>query len=347
MHKLTVSLVTWNGGKYLPQCFESLLNQTFQDFSLVVLDNGSKDNSVEVIRQFADKFPGRFEFISKPENIGFARGHNLIMAANRAPYIMLLNQDIMLERQYFERCLEFLDQRPKIGAVSGKILKWIFPSVEAENGGLNKSQKSNIIDSLGLKIFRSQRVIERCVAQIDNGQFEANEEVFGVSGTVPIYRQAALDSVKFENEYFDEDFFSYKEDVDLSYRLRWAGWDIWLVAGAVAYHDRTASAHEELNLSEKISHRKKKSRLVNYNSYKNQWYLLIKNLSGANLLLNWPWIAAYELQKFIYALFFETSTLGSLGEVFRKLKRMGAKRKMILKNTKVPNKDVAKWFASK
>jgi GT2 family glycosyltransferase len=96
--------------------------------------------------------------------------------------------------------------------------------------------------------------------------------------------------VKFENEFFDEDFFSYKEDVDLSYRLRWAGWQIWVVGGAVAYHDRNASSNEDLSLNEKVTHRKKKSKMVNYNSYKNQWYLLIKNLTWQNCLLNLPWV---------------------------------------------------------
>ena len=202
-YKLTVGLVVWNGGKYLPYCLDSLLKQSFQDFFLLIVDNGSADNSVEIIEQYVDTFPDRIRFVKNKENVGFAKGHNQVIHWSDSKYNMFLNQDIMLEPGYLEECVKKLDSDDEIASVSGKILKWNF----IYDGGVVRSEKTNTIDSLGLRITKSQKVIEQHVGEMDEG-YDNDIEVFGVSGTVPIFRRSALEVVRFENEYLDEDFFS-------------------------------------------------------------------------------------------------------------------------------------------
>lgn len=352
MPKLTISLVTYNGAKYLPYCLESVLGQTFQDFRLVVLDNASKDDSVQIIEGFADKFQGRFELIKKDVNVGFAKGHNEVMGQTQTEYIFLLNQDIMLEPDYLEECVKLMERNPVAGAVSGKILKWDFLPPEAQNPGLNKSRKTNIIDSLGLEIFRSQKVIERFVGETDREEFSRDVQVFGVSGTVPIYRKSALESVAINGiatpteagKYFDESFFMYKEDVDLAYRLQWGGWQAWVAGKTAAFHDRSAKSMEGVPLGQQFRYRRTKPKFINYHSYKNHLSLLIKNLSGVNFLRCLPWLAAYELKKFFYFLIFEPATLKSLAELRRRLPELRRQRGQILDAAKSSDREIARWF---
>ena len=89
-------------------------------------------------------------------------------------------------------------------------------------------------------IRRDRRVFDRGENERDEGQFDRDEEVFGVSGAALVARREALESVELDGQYLDESFHMYKEDVDLCWRLRLAGWECWYVAGAVAYHARTS-----------------------------------------------------------------------------------------------------------
>ena len=319
MPKVSVNLVTWNGERFIEDCLFSVLAQTFTDFSIVIIDNGSTDRTVELINE---RFP-HLKVVQHKNNLGFAKAHNQAIHWSRSEYVICLNQDVILEPDFLARLVEFMDAHPEAGSVTGKIFRW------------QDKEKTRYIDSLGLAIQRNYRVSDIAAGKVDEGQFDRPSQVFGASGCVPFYRRSALETVMFSNEYFDESFFSYKEDIDLAHRLFSAGWAAWFVPAAVAYHSRTIGAKPgRQNLKQLYAERRRRNRRANYWSYRNHWYFILKNLPK----FNWHFLApvlGYEMGKFLFTLFFETANLRAFIDLLSHRRELASKRAFILKNRKV------------
>jgi GT2 family glycosyltransferase len=324
---VTISLLTWNGEKYLPWLLKSLSEQSFVDWELLVLDNASTDKSVSIIREHYPKA----RVINKKQNVGFAKGHNLLINWSDSDYVLVLNQDVILEKNYLRELVDFLENNKSAGSCAGKLMYWDF-----ENG-----VKSKIIDSYGLRINKKREVIDNY-----QGQQEIkidDQQVFGLSATATLYRRKALDIIAGEPkdnhlEYFDEDFFAYKEDIDLAWRLRLFAWENWLISSTKAYHDRSVSKGE--NIKESRKHRG----LANKLSYRNHLMLLYKNSFYKNLFKDFFAIKWYEFKKIIYLLFFERSTLLGIKEYLANIPKLAKKRKYIMKHRKINADDMYKWF---
>ncbi len=325
--KLTVSLLTWNGARYLPMLLNSLHDQTFKDWELLVLDNASYDNSVAVVEEY---FP-QATIIKQKQNLGFAKGHNLLIKWSKSDYVLVLNQDVILDPGYLQVLVKFLDQHSEVASVSGKILYWDF----------EEHKKTNIIDSLGLKINRQREVKD--IGQGEEDREVPQQAVFGLSAVATLYRRQALESIKWvrghnESEYFDEDFFAYKEDIDLAWRLLLAGWENHLDPKTAAYHHRSLSGQQSLK------QRRQYRGLANKMSYRNHFCLLYKNSFCRN---NWKDLGPifwYEIKKFIYLLIFEPRTLAGLGEFIKLLPTMTRKKRFIHKYSRLKADEVYQWF---
>lgn len=336
--KLSISLVAHNGERYLPFCLKSVLEQTFKDYELLIIDNGSTDGTVKLLKE---EYP-QIKAVEHPENIGFARAHNQAIAWTKSDYLMLLNQDVILRHNYLENLISFLDQNPDVAAISGKIFSWDF----------KKNVQTNIIDSLGLKILKSHRVVEIAQGELDKGQFNEPKEVFGVSGAAPVYRRFSLEQIKVRasgglkrDEYFDEDFFSYKEDVDLAFRLRLAGFKSIYLPTAVAYHDRSVKGKRDLSDKATRISREEKDKMVKIYSYKNHLLMLIKNEFKRNFIKYFFPIIWFEFKKLIYIFFFERATLKGLKMFFKQKKKILQKRRYIVENIrKVGPEELGKWY---
>jgi len=324
---VTVSLLTWNGAEYIPWFIKSLQEQTFTDWELLVLDNASADRSVEVLREH---YP-QARVIQQKKNVGFAKGHNLLINWSDSDYILVVNQDVILEEDYLEKVVSFLEKNQKAGSAAGKIMYWDF----------REGLKSKRIDSFGLSIDRKRQVVDSYQGKDDFSL--DNTQVFGLSGAVVVYRRKALDTIATQTkdshlEYFDESFFAYKEDVDLAWRLRLAGWENWLVTKTKAYHHRTVSGLESAR-----QHRKERG-MANKLSYRNHLMTLYKNSFYKNLFRDFWQIKWYEFKKFIYLLFFERSTLLGLKEYLQAWPKLMKKRKFIMKHRQINADDIYKWF---
>lgn len=326
--KVAISLVTWNGEKYLEALMASIFAQTFKDFEILVIENGSSDGSVAFLEE---NYP-QIRLIKNQKNLGFAKGHNIGINETKSDYVLILNQDVILEPDFLFQLVEFMDKHKRAGLVGGKLLK------------LKEKEKTKIIDSVGQKIFKTQQIIELGAGEEDNGQFNKTCQIFGSSATAAFYRRLALEEIKIQNEYFDEDFFSYKEDVDLNYRLRLYGWEIWYLPPAIAYHQRSAvGAKQGINFKT-FAYRREKNEFINFHSYKNHWFVLIKNLTCYNFFWLFPHIFIYESAKFLYILFFEPKTLKAIPEIFKKINKMFEKRKIIMSRKKISNQELFGWF---
>jgi len=316
-----VSLVTYNGKKYLPFCLESLFNQSYQDWHLFVLDNGSRDETLSVIKNIIQDRANVTVLPPQPTNIGFAAGHNSIIKQADSAYVLLLNQDIIMAPDYLEKLVIFLDGHPRAGAIAGLLLRW-----EVARGTAQLSERSdNVIDSAGLRVRPRLQVVEQGSGEADRGQYNATEEVFGVSGALPLLRRQALA----EAGVFDERFFSYKEDVDLAFRLQHAGWQSFRVGSARAWHERGVGAPVVLGRGETARRRRLKTPRANYLSYRNHWYILIKDVALSDWWRYGIVVLWYEVQKLAYLVMFEQKTLYAWVEIVQALPKLLKKRRII------------------
>ncbi len=346
--KLTVHLVAWNGAKYIPYLLASLRAQTFKDWELVVLDNNSTDSTAELIANELQNWSGPKQFIKNTVNNGFAGGHNQLYAATNSEYFLLLNQDLYLAPDCIEKLISIIEADEKLAVVSPRLMKWNF--IEIEKSSLEKSSLekslSNTVDSMGLKVFRNRRVVE-----IGGGEEWQKAEaqvlgVFGVSGTMPLFRRNAIKAVEFSpTEFFDGSYFMYKEDVDLAFRLQSAGFAAAVVTGAIAYHDRTASGPRELSDMAAGKNKQNQSQMIKYHSVKNQLLTVYKNEYWQNLILDFPFVLWYEFKKWVWYLLFDWRVLTSHQEIWCLRKEMKTKRLLIKKTRKVSWKELRKWWA--
>lgn len=360
--KLSVNLVIWNGAKYIPYLFESLRNQTLSvkgrsvsrgDWQLVILDNASTDESLDIIENELKDFPVETEVIKGEENLGFAGGHNFLSLepnVQNSEYILLLNQDMYLEKDCIERLVEFMDKNRNAAVVSPRLMKWDFDLLQKSSDSNVQASLTNKIDSLGLRVLKNRRVLEKYTGkewstirpkiEMSFRTEDNAKEVFGVSGALPMFRKEIIDEVG----WFDKSFRSYKEDVDLAYRLRSEGYQAYVLLDAVAYHDRSAQGLEKVSDKVIVENKRKQSDQVKYNSYKNHLITLYKNEYLQNFVLDSLWIKWYECKKFWYYLLFDRKVLGGLREIWSMRRDLKAKRREIKRRRRVGYKEIRKWI---
>lgn len=322
MSKVALVQVPYNTQRFMPIVYPPLFQQTYADIEVTTVFSGNEDKGIEYLQEH---FP-QVKIINPGYNIGFAKGHNDMFASIDADFFQLINPDLVITPNFVEEMLKpFAD--PKVGAVSGKILRYDF----------EKNQPTNQIDTTGVVIARSGRGRDRGQHEIDQGQYDDQTDLIAASGAAVMYRKAALEDVKYHRpdgriEYFDEDMHSYWEDVDLAWRMVNSGWKIKYNPQAVAFHGRAAgsSSGGYKKVFSFISHHKKISPWIRQLNYKNHIFLFLKNSP------RWYWqFFVRELAYQIYVLIFETSTLKILPTLFKQLPRMWAKRKYIQQHRKI------------
>jgi len=328
MKKVSINLVTWNGARYVIDCLESIFGQTLTDYGVLIIDNNSTDDTVDIIME---KYP-HLKVVQHRENFGFSKAHNQAIHWSKSEYVVVLNQDVVLEPDFLEKMVGVMDSNDRIGSATGKILR------------LQDNSKTKYIDSVGLQVYKNHKFAEVGAGEQDESQYDAVEEVFGVSGACPMYRRDALESVKMDNQFFDESFgMVYKEDVDLAYRLRYKGWLSYKVPMAGAYHDRTTGVSTKEKNKSIIKSRRLRSRFVNFQSYRNHLYVVAKNLPAFNFKYFWP-VFWYELFKFLYVLVFETRNVKAMSQVIKNRKMLKEKRNEILGGKVIQLSDLDKWY---
>jgi GT2 family glycosyltransferase len=183
-------------------------------------------------------------------------------------------------------------------------------------------------------MYREQRHLDRGADQPDSGQFESFEEVFGPSGAAAMYRRSALDDTAIGGQYFDEDFFAYREDADLAWRCRLLGWTSIYVPAAVALHGRRVTPERRGQLP----------RLINYHSVKNRFLLRINNMTPSLYRRDfWP-ILIRDLQVLGYVFIREWTSIPALFWLLREFPRLMRKRARIQSRICIDPKEIEKWF---
>ncbi len=245
--KTNVALVipNWNGKTQLVDCLSSLKIQS-AEAKVVVVDNGSTDGSIEIVQQ---KFP-EVSLVCLDKNYGFAGGVNrgIESVVNDVEYVALLNNDAIVDRDWLKYLMSAIKERPGIGIVTGKLMR----------------DDKKHIDSTGEFVRISGMPYPRGRDEIDEGQYEKAEYVFAATGGASLYRTEMLKKIGL----FDESFFAYFEDVDISFRAQLAGWKVWYEPRALAYHHIGSTSS-------------KLGSFTRYHSVKNFILLYNKNMPGS------------------------------------------------------------------
>ncbi len=332
MVKVTLVQVVYNHRRFIPKVYEAIFAQTYTDFDVVAVIAGNDDGGKEYI---TEHFP-QVKIIDPGYNIGFAKGHNLVFSQSNSDFFQLVNPDLIMAPTYIEHMLKVFEES-HVGAATGKLLRFDF----------DKNEPTNIIDTTGVVLYKTGRGRDRGQHEVDQGQYDNQMDLIALSGAGAMYRRAALEAIKYQREdgaveYFDEDFHSYWEDVDLSWRMVNAGFSCRYVPDAVAYHGRGAGSSKQgyKNVWAFVRHHQKISPWVRRLNFKNHILLYFKNSPK----LYWKFFAR-EFFMLGYITVFEIRTLGILPELFRQLPSMLKKRTFIQEHRKISIADMEKLFA--
>jgi GT2 family glycosyltransferase len=271
---VAVIVVAWNSARYLPDCLGSLRGLERPPAEVVVVDNGSSDDSERLVRErFSEA-----RWLPCGENVGFCRANNRGIGATESPFVLVLNPDTRLDPAFLERLLPaFAD--PAVGVVAGKLMRF----------------DGRRLDSCGQMLARSRQPRDRGYGQVDDGRFDRDGEVFGACGAAALYRREMLRGIDDgEHEYFDESFFAFYEDLDLAWRARRAGWKAVYRHRALGFHARGGSAERQGGL-QRLAALLGRRPEIRFHIVKNRYLTILRNDTPGGYLAALPFIWGRDL----------------------------------------------------
>lgn len=310
----TLVVLTYDGRELLDATLPSVVAQaeSCAGTSVLVVDNGSGDGSAERVRA---QWP-QVRLLELPRNVGVAAALNRGLERVQTEFVALLNNDVELAPGWLESLLEALRGHPEAVAASGKLLRY---------------HDRELLDAAGDVLLRSSAVINRGAGELDRGQYDRAEAVFGACAGATLYRRSAFDAVGL----FDEAYFAYLEDVDWSMRAQLAGLGARYEPAAVAFHMGGATTRRRRSLYLRLQRR-------------NQLLLVAKTFPAAALARH-GWRIALTLLLSLAASARDgvlSDHLGGWGDAARMLPGALRRRRAIQRARRVPVRDVERLMAA-
>jgi len=309
MHsKVSIVLLNWNGWEETVECLNSLSKINYPNFNVLIVDNGSNDDSVVQIKNYLSINNGKFQkvnLIENKKNYGFAEGNNIgikLVIQSSPDYVLLLNNDTTVDKNFLYELVKVAEENHSVGSVQSLLLK---------PGG-------TIIDSMG------QELTTWSARDIGIGKkynnLDEDIEIFGACVAAALYRTDVLVKAGF----LDSDFFAIYEDVDLSWKIRLAGFKSFLAAKSIVYHKRNISKDvSEINLDWI------KNDLKRYHLTKNMLILAIR-YHPSSFLLNPKYVIKFILT--LLGCVYYSLRLGKIRKTFKILKKNFRVRKNLSHN---------------
>src|SRR5580698_1124778 len=319
---VSVTVVTYNSGRFIKRCLESVLEQKYGSLEVVVIDNASTDGTVDILEQFAD----RCRIYYNDENVGFAAAQNQAIGLSRGDWVLTLNPDVLLLKNFIQALLDAGNADPKAGSVCGKLLT-ISPSFDLP--------EKELVDSTGIYFTPALRHLDRGSQEVDNGHYLNFEYVFGATAAAALYRREMIDDISIAGEFFDPDFFVYREDADVAWRAQLMGWRCLYTPLARGYHVRAVLPGNRRALPPEI----------NMHSVKNRFLMRIKNMTPDLYRRNWVSITSRDLVVVCACLVREHSSLRAFWFLGKHLKSVLAKRKEIMRRRTAKDDYISSWFS--
>ncbi len=242
MKKVTLGVILY-GEKYLREVIPTLLAQDYPGLELVLRDQ--EEGEHRAYKWLKKEMPEAFEKakITKEKNLWHSGGHNAMMAESKADYYICASNDMLYPEDFVSRMMVAMEENEQFSLAGCKIRQWDF----------ERRVKSEILDSMGIKVTKYQHFKDIGQGEKDQGQYDKLCEVFGISGALMVLRLKDLGKIAEEGKYFDENI-HYKNDVDLCYRMQRAGLKAMVVPEVVVYHDRQlAEDHEKSDWAKESS----------------------------------------------------------------------------------------------
>ena len=254
MPNLSVVIPSWDGLNLLKVCLSSLTKQTYKDFEIIVVDNGSLDGTGDFLNQ---KYP-TVKVIQLDRNYGYAKAANLGIKSSSGAYILLLNNDTKVDKNCLSYLVKAAGGHQECGMVAAKMLSLTNPKIIYGAGGY--------IDAVGHANTIGW-------GKLDGVEFNQAKKVFLVSGGGGLFKRKLFDEVGL----FDEDFFAYFEDVDLCFRAQLRGFTAWYEPKAIIYHIHKATSGRNRGFTE-------------YLQFRNMTQMIIKNFPKELLMEDYNWL---------------------------------------------------------
>lgn len=340
---VSIGIVSFKDKHYLEHTLPTIINQSYPNTEITICDNDPENSNLQEWLSY--NYP-TIKYTTIGQNPGFAKAHNHLFELSKGTYYLCLNSDIWLSPNYVQELYSLITQNPKTAVISPKLLQWQnFPNSPEQI-------KANTIDTLAFQPFKNHHFTELGGGQLDSVFPDQSTsiqisraqqasptspfEIWGGSGASPLLRASALKEVGF----FEPSFFMYKEDVDLMYRLKWAGYKAFCQPTAVGWHDR--SVFKPKNLLSNILERRKRPLFIKQNSFQNHILLIYKNWSN-QYSLQTKLKTLFELIKInIYYLIFDPIVLKSYVTIFKLLPDFRQKRQQLIK--RISAKEMESWF---
>jgi GT2 family glycosyltransferase len=288
----------------------------------VVVDNASTDNTCNALAEFR----GRIRLIRNQRNLGFAAAQNQAIRQSSAPWVLALNPDVLLAQGFLQELLEAAKLDPQAGTLCGKLLS-IGPGF--------RPLPEPTIDSTGIYFTPAMRHFDRGYHEPDEGRYETAEYVFGATAAAALYRREMIEDISLAGDFFDPDFFTYREDADVAWRAQLLGWRCIYAPAAVAHHVRTVSPQN----------RKSIPPVLNMHSVKNRFLLRVNNLTPGIWRRYWLPMLWRDLVVIGGCLLAEPASLPAFWNFARCLSRSRQRRRLIMSRRTVSDDVLAEWFS--
>lgn len=319
---VSITIVTYNSGRFIKRCLESVLDQRYAAKEIIVVDNASTDGTIDILEQFSD----RCRIILNEENVGFAAAQNQAILLARGDWVLTLNPDVLLLPDFIEALVAAGNIDPKVGTVCGKLL--------AIRATFDFHEKP-LVDSTGIYFTPMLRHLDRGSQEVDNGHFTKLEYVFGATAAAALYRAEMIRDIAVDGEFFDHDFFVYREDADVAWRSQLAGWKCLYTPMARGYHVRNVLPGNRRALPAEI----------NMHSVKNRFLMRIKNIS-LPMYRRFFWSILWrDLVVIACCLLWEHSSLKAFVFLVRNWSSSMRKRKEIMRRKRVSDRYIESWFS--
>src|SRR5579884_945587 len=302
-----VTIVTYNSRDYLEPCLRSVFRQNYHPLEVVVVDNASLDGT----RPLLSRYENRIRVKYNNHNLGFAAAQNQAIRMSRSDWVLVLNPDVVLQPEFIEQLVEAGEMDHHIGTVCGRMLS---------TGRDLEPPAKPLIDTAGLYFTPEIRHFDRGWHEPDDGRYREMEYVFGASAAAAMYRREMIADISDGRNFFDPDFFSYREDADVAWRAQLLGWRCLYVPDASAYHVRSVGP----------GRRHAVPRLINMHSVKNRFLMRIKNMTGDLYRRCWLPVTMRDLLVVGGCLLWEPTSLPAFWQLAKCMPRALRQRQWIM-----------------
>jgi len=276
---ISVIVITYNSEKFIKFCLDSVFSQNYQDFEVIVVDNGSSDGTPGLVKKYS-----KAVLIENRENFGACRARNQGIEASSGEWILTLDCDVVLEKDFLSKAVNAINSlSPDTGIVQPKIL----------------NSANQTIYSCGIHLSWMRRFYDIGRGS-DSEEFSESRGIFGACSACAFYKREMLRELKEKTGYFDERFFFLVEDVDLAWRAQKRGWKVLFIPEANCYHTGNSSDTSD--------------KLRQCLCFRNRLYSIFKNEGFKRYLLKVLPLLVYDMPRIVFL----NLTNPSIYKIFRR-----------------------------